>query len=252
MGHMVQCMSASWGHTPYPQLQAPAPQLHSLRRRATFSKFLFHDRTRPTAPPFLPAPSTPLPPPCLKIPCGAAPAIWEVVVGAGGPHPGEGTREHLPAPRVGPGWRWACARGRRRGPRQPSCLPSAPPTALHTGRRRADGLPHSRELEDAGKEPGAEGLSYPKNAALGEPSEEGTGWGGHSLLKAGGGPGGRGRQAGGLGGGETLFPTRALPRAGLSPPCSPPPRPTHDGGNPCSALGSHPRPQPSGGSPTSS
>lgn len=228
MRHTVQRMSASSGGTPLtPNFRPPAPQLHSLRRRATFSKFLFHDRARPTAPPFLPAPSTPLPPPCLKIPCGAAPAIWEVAVGAGGPHPREGTREHLPAPRVGPGWQWACARGRRRGPWQPSCLPSVPAMALDTGHGRADGLPRSRELEDAGKEPGAEGLSYPKNAALGEPSEEGTGCGGHSLLEAGGEPGGRGRQAGGLGGGETLFPTQALSQSGplttlQSPSLTPP------------------------------
>lgn len=42
--------------------------------------------------------STPLPPPYLKIPCGAAPAIWEVAVGAGSPRPMEGILEHLPAP----------------------------------------------------------------------------------------------------------------------------------------------------------
>lgn len=113
-------------------------------------------------------------------------------------------------------WAWAgggCVLvGGEGDPGRPAVSLPRPPRRWTPG---ADGLPRSRGLEDAGKEPAAEGLSYPKNAALGEPSEEGTGWGGgHSLLEAGGGPGGRGRQAGSLGGGETLFPRRALSQSG--------------------------------------
>lgn len=49
---------------------------------------------------------------------------------------------------------------------------------LDAGRGQAEGLPQSTigcqgGLEGVGKEPGPEGLSYPKNAALGEPSQ---GW----------------------------------------------------------------------------
>lgn len=73
----------------------------------------------------------------------------------------------------------------------PSCSQPSPPYWMDSGRGQAEGLPHSAigcqgGLEGAGKEPSPDGLSYPKNAALGEPAQ---GWtrGGHSFLEAGGG-----------------------------------------------------------------
>ena len=76
------------------------------------------------------------------------------------------------------GWGWAWHGGGAGDTGQPSCLPPAPATVLDTGRGQAEGLPHPAigcrgGLEGAGKESGPKGLSYPKNAALGEPSQ---GW----------------------------------------------------------------------------
>lgn len=139
---------------------------------------------------------------------------------------------------------------------RPSCLLPVPRMVLDAGRGQAEGLPHSATgyhpgLEGAGKEPGPEGLSYPKNAALGEPSQ---GWmrRGHSLLEAGGGQDGkeRGQERLGWGCEERMRP-QPLSRCGLAPPCSPsplPPIPQRELtlGNPRSVPGLPPQASPLG------
>lgn len=89
-----------------PKSRLPGPQPHHLPRRATFSKFLFHDRTSPTAPPFLPAPLHPTPSALSKN------TLWGCPSHLGGssrdrqPPPYGSALEHLPA------HEWALGLGR--------------------------------------------------------------------------------------------------------------------------------------------
>lgn len=250
-----------------PKFRPPAPQPHSLPRRTAFSRFLFHDGTGPTAPPFLPAPLHPTPSALSKNTLWGCPSSLGGSSGGRRPPPygrRPGTSACPVSGALGLGVGVARLWGRGHGAAQP---------VLDTGRGQAEGLPHPAigcrgRLEGAGKESGPKGLSYPKNAALGEPSQGWTRVDAPFWRQEVGKVAKRGaRRAADLGGGvrsegvplslQRPSPrkpchTVGLPAVGSSPLSTPPVlwRELASGKH-CSLLGSHPRSHPSG-SPTSS
>lgn len=143
-----------------PKSRLPGPQPHHLPRRATFSKFLFHDRTSPTAPPFLPAPLHPTPSALSKN------TLWGCPSHLGGssrdrqPPPYGSALEHLPAHEWALGLGRAWHRGWGQGtlqslPLGPAVSFLAPVTVMDAGRGWAEGLPQSAIGRQGGSRQGA-------------------------------------------------------------------------------------------------